>query len=90
MLYAYGVLRPNRRDFSARGIDDAPVGLVRVGDLEVARTGLCTTQAEDGGFDFRTEQIEGTTKAGYFPGAAPIAIKLITERGDKPKIPSKR
>jgi hypothetical protein len=46
-----------------------------------ARTGLCTTQAEDGGFDFRTELIEGTTKAGYYPGAAPIAVKLITERG---------
>src|SRR3954471_414991 len=55
--------------------------MTKVGDLEVARTGLCTTQAEDGGFDFRTELVEGTTKAGYFPGAAPIAIKLITERG---------
>jgi NADPH-dependent 2,4-dienoyl-CoA reductase/sulfur reductase-like enzyme len=55
--------------------------MTKVGDLEVARTGLCTTQAEDGGFDFRTELIEGTTRAGYYPGAAPIAIKLITERG---------
>jgi NADPH-dependent 2,4-dienoyl-CoA reductase/sulfur reductase-like enzyme len=55
--------------------------LTKVGDLEVARTGLCTTQAEDGGFDFRTEMIEATTRAGYYPGAAPIAIKLITERG---------
>ena len=55
--------------------------MTKVGDLEVARTGLCTTQAEDGGFDFRTEMIEATTRAGYYPGAAPIAIKLITERG---------
>ena len=55
--------------------------LTKVGDLEVARTGLCTTQAEDGGFEFRTEIIEATTRAGYYPGAAPIAIKLITERG---------
>jgi NADPH-dependent 2,4-dienoyl-CoA reductase/sulfur reductase-like enzyme len=55
--------------------------LTKVGDLEVARTGLCTTQAQDGGFDFRTEMIEATTRAGYYPGAAPIAIKLITERG---------
>jgi NADPH-dependent 2,4-dienoyl-CoA reductase/sulfur reductase-like enzyme len=55
--------------------------MTKVGDLEVARTGLCTTQAEDGGFDFRSELIEGTTRAGYYPGAAPIAIKLITERG---------
>jgi NADPH-dependent 2,4-dienoyl-CoA reductase/sulfur reductase-like enzyme len=55
--------------------------MTKVGDLEVARTGLCTTQAEDGGFDFRTETIDATTRAGYYPGAAPITIKLITERG---------
>jgi NADPH-dependent 2,4-dienoyl-CoA reductase/sulfur reductase-like enzyme len=55
--------------------------MTKVGDLEVARTGLCTTQAEDGGYDHRAEVIEATTKAGYYPGAAPIAIKLITERG---------
>jgi NADPH-dependent 2,4-dienoyl-CoA reductase/sulfur reductase-like enzyme len=55
--------------------------MTKVGDLEIARTGLCTTQAEEGGFDFRSETIEGTTKAGYYPGAAASAIKLITERG---------
>jgi NADPH-dependent 2,4-dienoyl-CoA reductase/sulfur reductase-like enzyme len=55
--------------------------MTKVGDLEVARTGLCTTQAEDGGYDFRTELIESTTRAGYFPGAAPIVVKLISERG---------
>jgi NADPH-dependent 2,4-dienoyl-CoA reductase/sulfur reductase-like enzyme len=55
--------------------------MTKVGDLEVARTGLCTTQAEEGGYDHRAEVIEATTKAGYYPGAAPIAIKLITERG---------
>jgi NADPH-dependent 2,4-dienoyl-CoA reductase/sulfur reductase-like enzyme len=55
--------------------------MTKVGDLEVARTGLCTTQAEDGGYDFRTELIESSTRAGYFPGAAPIAVKVITERG---------
>src|SRR4051812_7404185 len=55
--------------------------MTKVGDLEVARTGLCTSQAEQSGFDFRTETIEGATKAGYYPGAAPIAIKIITERG---------
>ncbi|WP_369135144.1 FAD-dependent oxidoreductase [Modestobacter sp. I12A-02662] len=55
--------------------------LTRVGELEVARTGLCTTQAEQAGFAFRTEVIEGTTRAGYFPGAEEIAIKLISEAG---------
>ena len=53
----------------------------KVGDLEVARTGLCTTQAEQAGFDHRSDLIEATTRAGYYPGAEPIAIKLISERG---------
>ena len=55
--------------------------ITKVGDLEIGRTGLCTTQAEKAGFDFRAETIEGTTRAGYYPGAAPIAVKVITERG---------
>jgi NADPH-dependent 2,4-dienoyl-CoA reductase/sulfur reductase-like enzyme len=55
--------------------------MTKVGELEVARTGLCTTQAENSGYDFRTELIEGTTRAGYYPGTAPIAIKLITQKG---------
>jgi NADPH-dependent 2,4-dienoyl-CoA reductase/sulfur reductase-like enzyme len=53
----------------------------KVGDLEIGRTGLCTSQAQQAGFEFRTETIEGTTKAGYYPGAEPIAVKVITERG---------
>ncbi|HLM07452.1 MAG TPA: FAD-dependent oxidoreductase [Blastococcus sp.] len=55
--------------------------MTKVGETEVARTGLCTTQAEDGGFDFRTEMIESSTRAGYYPGASPIHVKIITERG---------
>ena len=55
--------------------------MTKVGDLEVARTGLCTTQAEEGGYDYRTELIESSTRAGYYPGAAPIHVKIITERG---------
>lgn len=55
--------------------------LTKVGDLEIARTGLCTTQAEAAGYDYRTETIEGTTKAGYYPGAEPIAVKLLSDRG---------
>jgi NADPH-dependent 2,4-dienoyl-CoA reductase/sulfur reductase-like enzyme len=55
--------------------------LTKVGDLEVARTGLCTTQAEQAGFAYRADTIEGTTRAGYYPGAEEIAVKLISERG---------
>ena len=52
--------------------------LTKVGDLEIGRTGLCTTQAEAAGFDFRAETIEATTRAGYYPGAEEIAVKLIS------------
>ncbi|MGY1822461.1 FAD-dependent oxidoreductase [Geodermatophilus sp. SYSU D00079] len=55
--------------------------LTGIGGLEIARTGLCTTQAEAAGYDVRTETIEGTTRAGYFPGAEPIAVKLVSDRG---------
>jgi NADPH-dependent 2,4-dienoyl-CoA reductase/sulfur reductase-like enzyme len=55
--------------------------MTKVSDLEVAQTGLCTTQAEDAGYDFRTELIESSTRAGYYPGSAPIHVKLISERG---------
>jgi NADPH-dependent 2,4-dienoyl-CoA reductase/sulfur reductase-like enzyme len=55
--------------------------VTKVGDLEVGRTGLCTTQAEDNGYDYSTETIEGTTRAGYYPGAEKITVKLLSERG---------
>jgi NADPH-dependent 2,4-dienoyl-CoA reductase/sulfur reductase-like enzyme len=55
--------------------------LTKVGDLEIARTGLCTTQAERAGYDFRSETIEGTTRAGYYPGAEQITVKLLSDRG---------
>jgi NADPH-dependent 2,4-dienoyl-CoA reductase/sulfur reductase-like enzyme len=54
--------------------------MTKVGELEVARTGLCTTEAERAGYAVAAETIEATTKAGYYPGAAPIAVKVLTER----------
>ena len=55
--------------------------ITKVGELEIGRTGLCTTQAEQAGFDFRTDVVEATTRAGYYPGAEDIAVKLISEAG---------
>jgi NADPH-dependent 2,4-dienoyl-CoA reductase/sulfur reductase-like enzyme len=55
--------------------------VTKVGDLEIGRTGLCTTQAEQAGFDFRTDVVESTTRAGYYPGAEDVAVKLVTEAG---------
>jgi NADPH-dependent 2,4-dienoyl-CoA reductase/sulfur reductase-like enzyme len=50
-------------------------------DLEVARTGLSEAEAEDAGYCFVSASVDSTTKAGYFPGAAPIRLKLVAERG---------
>jgi NADPH-dependent 2,4-dienoyl-CoA reductase/sulfur reductase-like enzyme len=54
---------------------------VKVGDLEVARTGLNETEARAAGFEYFTTLAESTTRAGYYPDAKLIRIKLIVENG---------
>ena len=54
--------------------------VTKVCDLEVARTGLSTKEAEAAGYSFVTASVDSTTKAGYFPGAQPIRIKMLAER----------
>lgn len=51
----------------------------KVCDLEVARTGLKETEAQEAGFQVITVVVDSKTRAGYFPGAAPIKTKLIVE-----------
>jgi NADPH-dependent 2,4-dienoyl-CoA reductase/sulfur reductase-like enzyme len=53
----------------------------KVGSLEVARTGLNEAQAASAGFVARAVVSESTTRAGYYPGAAPITTKLVVEQG---------
>ena len=52
----------------------------KVCDVEVARTGLTESEATTAGFDYLTSTIDSTTRAGYFPGAAPIRTKMIVEK----------
>src|SRR3954470_19958149 len=54
--------------------------ITRVCDLEAARTGLSSAEAEEAGYSFVTAVVDSTTKAGYFPGASPIRLKMIAER----------
>jgi NADPH-dependent 2,4-dienoyl-CoA reductase/sulfur reductase-like enzyme len=54
--------------------------ITRVCDLEAARTGLSSEEAEQAGYSFVTAWVDSTTKAGYFPGAQPIRVKMIAER----------
>ncbi|AEV83322.1 flavoprotein oxidoreductase [Actinoplanes sp. SE50] len=55
--------------------------VTKVCDLEVARTGLSAAEAEQAGFGTVSAVVESTSRAGYFPGAAPMTVKLIAERG---------
>ncbi|WP_436739478.1 FAD-dependent oxidoreductase [Streptomyces sp. BBFR102] len=52
----------------------------KVCDLEIARTGLLEAEAREAGFQFVTATVESTSRAGYFPGAAPMTVKMLAER----------
>ncbi|MEU4238134.1 FAD-dependent oxidoreductase [Actinoplanes sp. NPDC026619] len=54
--------------------------VTKVCELEVARTGLTEKEARHAGFEFVTASVESTSRAGYYPGASPMTIKLIAER----------
>ncbi|MBV2354220.1 FAD-dependent oxidoreductase [Streptomyces sp. J2-1] len=53
----------------------------KVCDLEIARTGLREKDAERVGLRFETVTIESTSRAGYYPGASPMTVKMLAERG---------
>lgn len=48
---------------------------------EVARTGLNEREAAAAGFDAVAVSIDTTTRAGYYPDAATIRVRVVTERG---------
>lgn len=48
--------------------------------LEIARTGLREVECERAGFRYVTATVESTTRAGYYPGANPVTVKLIAEK----------
>lgn len=48
--------------------------------LEVARTGLREKDAHAAGLQYVTVTIESTSRAGYYPDAAPMTVKLLAER----------
>lgn len=52
----------------------------KVCDLEIARTGLREKDARDVGLRYVTVTIESTSRAGYYPGAAPMTVKMLAER----------
>jgi NADPH-dependent 2,4-dienoyl-CoA reductase/sulfur reductase-like enzyme len=48
---------------------------------EVARTGLLEREMGDLGIDWVAASAESETRAGYYPGAGSITVKLLAERG---------
>jgi NADPH-dependent 2,4-dienoyl-CoA reductase/sulfur reductase-like enzyme len=71
---------------NAAGGDERFRGIVattitRVFDLEVGRTGVTSREAERHGMDVATAVVDYTDIAGYYPGHAPVRVKLIAEKG---------
>ncbi|PMR57473.1 flavoprotein oxidoreductase [Verrucosispora sp. ts21] len=54
--------------------------VTKVCDLEVGRTGLRERDALAAGFEFVSVIAKSTNRAGYYPGARPMTVKLIAER----------
>ncbi|MER6107944.1 FAD-dependent oxidoreductase [Streptomyces hirsutus] len=51
----------------------------KVCDLEIARTGLREKDAHRAGLRFETVTIESTSRAGYYPNASPMTVKMLAE-----------
>ncbi|ANW17568.1 FAD-dependent oxidoreductase [Streptomyces clavuligerus] len=52
----------------------------KVCDLEIARTGLREKDAARVGLQFVPVTVESTGRAGYYPGARPMTVKMLAER----------
>ncbi|MGW4031141.1 FAD-dependent oxidoreductase [Streptomyces sp. NPDC004838] len=52
----------------------------KVCDLEIARTGLREKDASEVGLQYVTATIESTSRAGYYPDAALMTVKILAER----------
>ncbi|MGP2442776.1 FAD-dependent oxidoreductase [Streptomyces sp. JW3] len=52
----------------------------KVCDLEIARTGLREKDARRVGLEFVAVTIESTSRAGYYPNASPMTVKMLAER----------
>jgi NADPH-dependent 2,4-dienoyl-CoA reductase/sulfur reductase-like enzyme len=49
--------------------------------FEVARTGLQESEVQRLGWEYISAKIESKTRAGYYPGAGPITVKVLAEKG---------
>jgi CoA-dependent NAD(P)H sulfur oxidoreductase len=54
-------------------------GIFKAFDLGVGKTGLSEEEAADAGFDTVSADIEARDRAGYYPGAGKVFLKLISD-----------
>jgi NADPH-dependent 2,4-dienoyl-CoA reductase/sulfur reductase-like enzyme len=52
----------------------------KVCELEIARTGLREADCDAVGYRWLAVTVDSTTRAGYYPDAAPITVKLVVEQ----------
>lgn len=57
--------------------------VVKVFDLAVARTGLTLGEAEAAGLPAVATDMLGRSRAKYYPGAGPVTVRLVHERGGR-------
>jgi CoA-dependent NAD(P)H sulfur oxidoreductase len=57
--------------------------VVKVFDLEVARTGLTLAEAAAAGLAAAATDVVHKSRAKYYPGAAPLHVRLVHERGGR-------
>ncbi len=53
--------------------------VVKLFDLDAARTGLTEAQARQRGYDVRTTTVKASSNAHYMPGGGPLHVKLVYE-----------
>ncbi len=57
--------------------------VVKVFDLEVARTGLTLTEARAAGLAARATDVVSRSRAKYYPGVTPLDVRLVHETGGR-------
>ena len=56
-------------------------GIFKVYDLGVAKTGLSEADAQDAGYETVSASVDSRDRAGYYPGAEKVFLKLIADAG---------
>ena len=71
---------------NAAGLNSVFEGVVgsavtKIFDLEVARTGLSTMEADKEGYDYVSSTIQGWSRSRAYPAGKPITVMYVVERG---------